>query len=166
MNQSQNNTAKELMNQLINENQMEIEEKNEEDVINEEEKEIYINNSDNEEGGLEEFEKEQVEQAKKKRENKRRISSGEYIPLQNRDKDFFEKTEKERIYMSGVRKDEDRIKKEFLEEEKLQKQKKFSIRLLEEEEDDEFQKYEKKLLNKVVKTSNIYKLLSNFNYFL
>lgn len=110
----------------------------------------------NEESDSDEFNREQVELAKKTRENQRRISSGDYIPLQNRDKDFFEKSEKERIYMSGVKKEEDRIKKEFLEEEKTQKKKKFQSHFAEDEEDDEFQRYEKKLINKVIKKSMIY----------
>jgi hypothetical protein len=157
MNLNQNSKAKELMSQLTNDNPIE----NEPKIIEETECVIdldqIINDPNNNEGSdLEEFDKQKVEEVKKARENKRRVTSGDYIPLQNRDKDFFEKSERDRIYMSGVKANEDRIKKEFLEEEKKQNQKKMRPRFTEDDEDDEFQKYEKKLLNKVMKTSKLF----------
>jgi len=152
LNQVQNKNAQDLMNPQFEEQSFE----NLEENAPFSEKEIVNIDGDKEESDCEEFDKQQAEEAKKTREKKRRVSSGDYIPLQNRDKDFFEKTEMERIYMSGVRKDVDRIKKEFLEEEKQQKQKKLPSRFAEDEEEDEFDKYEKKLLNKVIKNSSNY----------
>ena len=152
MNQTQNSKAKELISQLQNdENPPDSIEK----IVEETEKTYDIDQIITEEKDVtdEEFDKQQVEGAKKTRESKRRETSGDYIPLQNREKDFFEKSEKDRIYMSGVRANDDKIKKEFMEEEKRQNQKKARPRFMEEEEDDEFQKYEKKLINKVMKTS-------------
>ena len=167
MNQTQNSKAKELISQLQNdapENPPDSLEK----PIEETEKTYDIDQiiTEDKEGTDEEFDKQQVEEAKKTRESKRRETSGDYIPLQNREKDFFEKSEKDRIYMSGVRANDDKIKKEFMEEEKRQNQKKARPRFMEEEEDDEFQKYEKKLINKVMKTSkNIY-FLDFFKHFI
>lgn len=146
MNQNQNTSTKEVINQIENEMN-----NNKEELIGlaDDHAEIELVK---EESSFDEADKEQIEKAKKLRENKRNLASNDYIPLQNREKDFFEKSEKDRIYMSNIRKEEDKIKNDFIEEEKKHKNKVFHP-IFEEDEDDEFKKYEKKLINKVAKNS-------------
>lgn len=68
-------------------------------------------------------------------------------------KDFFERTDDERIYMGGGK--AEKIDVNDYESSRNEKEHKFNIFNVEEDEEDEFKHYERKIINNVISKSGI-----------
>jgi hypothetical protein len=74
-------------------------------------------------------------------------------------RDFFERTEEERIYMTGKNEAKYELNDDY-DSSKIKNEKKFNIFNAEEDEENEFKLYERKIINNFIPKSG-----KNFNFF-